>query len=96
MRVSSSTISTLTRLSRQYFGEDAELRLFGSRVNDQARGGDIDIQVIAPNASFRDEVFFLAAVDQQLDERVDLRVQRSDILLIDKIAAKNGVLLNAR
>ena len=94
MRISDSTIAILTSLSRKYFGENAELRLFGSRTNDKARGGDIDIQVIAPSATFRDEISFLAEVAQQLDERVDLRVQRNEKLLIDEIAMKNGVLLN--
>lgn len=94
MRISDSTIATLATLSRKYFGENAQLRLFGSRANDKARGGDIDIQIIAPNATFRDEISFLAEVDQQLDERVDLRVQRNEKLLIDEIAMKNGVLLN--
>lgn len=93
MRISNSTVATLIRLSQKHFGEDAALRLFGSRVNDAARGGDIDIQVTAPNATFQDEVAFLAEVDEELDERVDLRVQRGEKLLIDEIARESGVLL---
>jgi len=94
MRISKSTLETLSALSRKYFGENAPVRLFGSRLNDQARGGDIDIQIIAPHATFLDEVSFLAEVDQQLDERVDLRVQRNEALLIDEMALKHGVLIN--
>ncbi len=94
MRISQASIATLTALSQKYFGEDAPLRLFGSRLNDQARGGDIDIQIVAPHATFQDEILFLAEADQQLDERIDLRVQRAEQLLIDEIALKHGVLLN--
>ncbi len=94
MRISDSTAEILTRLARVHFGETAQVRLFGSRVHDEARGGDIDIQIIAPESSYRDEVFFLAAVEQYLDERVDLRVLRQRRLLIDDIAFKEGILLH--
>ena len=94
MRVSRKTIDILTNLARIHFGEAAQVRLFGSRTNDSARGGDIDIQVIAPDSTYRDEVSFLVDVERQLDERVDLRVQRGEKLLIDEIACKEGVLLN--
>ena len=93
MRISDSTFAILTSLSQKHFGEYAQLRLFGSRVNDNARGGDIDIHVIAPGATFRDEVAFLTDVNAHLDERVDLRVQRTDKLLIDDIALERGVVL---
>lgn len=96
MRVSQKTIDILTNLVRIHFGENAEMRLFGSRTDDLARGGDIDIQVVAPDATYRDEVSFLVDVERQLDERVDLRVQRGEKLLIDEIAHKEGVLLNGR
>ena len=95
MRISKTSIQTRFALTRKFFGENAPLRLFGYRLDDHARGGDIDIQIIAPQATFQDEVAFLAEVDQQLDERVDLRVQRNEVLLIDEIAVKQGALLNA-
>ncbi|MFI4939462.1 MAG: nucleotidyltransferase domain-containing protein [Burkholderiales bacterium] len=94
MRISDRTISILTDLARIHFGESAQVRLFGSRANDNARGGDIDIQIIAPNSTYRDEISYLVDVEQQLDERVDLRVQRDGPLLIDEIAAKEGILLH--
>ena len=94
MRISDKTVEILTKLAKTYFGEAAQVRLFGSRTNDLARGGDIDIQVIAPGSTYRDEISFLTAVEQQLDERVDLRVQRNSALLIDELAIKEGILLH--
>ena len=96
MRISDSTATTLAQLSRKHFGESAVVRLFGSRLNDSTRGGDIDIQVVAPGSSFRDEVAFLADVGLYLDERVDIRVQRGDAELIDQIAMQYGVPLHDR
>ncbi len=94
MRLTSNTIAILTNLTRKHFGDTAEVRLFGSRTNDSLRGGDIDIQIVAPNSTFRDEVLFLVDVESLLDERVDLRVQRGEPLMIDKIAFNEGILLN--
>ena len=94
MRLSKSTAKTLLRLSQKHFGVDAELRLFGSRVNDDVRGGDIDVHVIAPNSTIKDELAFLADTDAEIGERVDLRVQRTKKILIDEVAHKFGVLLN--
>jgi len=96
MRLSKETVAVLTNLAKTHFGESAPVRLFGSRTNDQARGGDIDIQIIAPNSTYRDEIAFLVDVERQLDERVDLRVQREDHLLIDEIAGQEGILLNGK
>ena len=96
MRVSNQTVAVLIKLAKTHFGESAQVRLFGSRTNDQARGGDIDLQIIAPNSTYRDEIAFLVDVEHQLDERVDLRVQRESRLLIDEIACKEGILLNGK
>ncbi|MDP2851284.1 MAG: nucleotidyltransferase domain-containing protein [Sulfuricurvum sp.] len=96
MRISSQTVSVLTELARAHFGASASIRLFGSRTNDLVRGGDIDIQIVAPGSTYRDEIAFLVEVERRLDERVDLRVQRESPLLIDEIAHQEGVLLNGR
>ena len=94
MRISDKTADVLISLAKRYFGDEAPLRLFGSRTNDNIRGGDIDLHIIAPKSTFRDELSFLAEVESQLDERVDLIVQRGSELLIDEVAIKEGILLH--
>jgi predicted nucleotidyltransferase len=94
MRIASDTIALLANLAKRHFGASAEVRLFGSRTNDVARGGDIDLHVVAPDSSFRDEIAFLVDVEGQLGERIDLRVQRGEQLLIDRLAHDKGILLN--
>ena len=56
MRLSANVATVLTRLAKKHFGEEAKVRLFGSRVDDSARGGDIDLQIFAPNSTYRDEI----------------------------------------
>ena len=45
MRLDPATIPLLIGEARAVFGDNAELWLFGSRVNDAAKGGDIDLYV---------------------------------------------------
>jgi hypothetical protein len=96
MRISDKTAHVLTSLAKKHFGEGVPVRLFGSRKHDHLRGGDIDIHIIAPKSTFRDELSFLADVECQLDERVDLRVLRDSTLLIDQVAIQEGILLSGR
>ena len=51
----------------------ARLLLFGSRVDDSKRGGDIDLLVITHTLGFPDKLQILADLHQQLgDQKIDL------------------------
>lgn len=43
MRLSSSQIQTIRKTAQRVLGGDVSVRVFGSRVNDTAKGGDIDL-----------------------------------------------------
>lgn len=45
MRLTDLTVSVIRHLVRQHFGDKANVYLFGSRVDDAKRGGDIDLYV---------------------------------------------------
>lgn len=45
MRLDSQHIAAIKRLAVEQFGAGARVRLFGSRVDDAARGGDVDLLV---------------------------------------------------
>ncbi len=47
MRLKSNEISAIQFLCRKYFGDEANAYLFGSRIYDELRGGDIDIFISA-------------------------------------------------
>jgi predicted nucleotidyltransferase len=43
MRLSSFEIASIVELVKKHFANNAEVYLFGSRVNDELKGGDIDL-----------------------------------------------------
>lgn len=45
MRLSPEDIGTIRRLVQARFGADVGIWLFGSRLDDAARGGDVDLYV---------------------------------------------------
>ncbi len=45
MRLSDADIAVIRALVRTRFGQDSRIWLFGSRLDDNARGGDIDLYV---------------------------------------------------
>jgi predicted nucleotidyltransferase len=81
------------------FGDDALVRLFGSRVDDSARGGDIDLHVEAngtPAELLDRELRLRARLMRRLGERrIDVVVHGRDRPLrpIDDHARRTGIAL---
>lgn len=99
MRLSESSKQVIRQTVNEVFGPDVEVRLFGSRVNDDARGGDIDLLVTShtPVAEAEQKSLRLVA-------RLQLRLgdQPIDVLVVDpdtpqqaihREAQRQGVLL---
>lgn len=42
MRLQSKEIQTIIQIAKDIYGETVQVYLFGSRLNDEKRGGDID------------------------------------------------------
>ena len=45
MRLSAAQTEVIVHCVRQQFGPDARVMLFGSRLDDTARGGDVDLLI---------------------------------------------------
>ena len=45
MRLQSKEIETILRVAKDIYGDDVRVYLFGSRLNDTKRGGDIDLLI---------------------------------------------------
>lgn len=80
MRISPETLRLIKELAIKYFGEDCEVKIFGSRIDDTKRGGDIDIYVETSKDVEPDiQAMFLAELKIKAgDQKIDLLVQRRD------------------
>lgn len=87
MRLDRDEINAIRQAAVETFHGDAEVRLFGSRTDDNARGGDIDlhIQTSTEQADFSHEIDFHRRLETYLDE------QRIDIILRDRNAPRAGI-----
>lgn len=94
MRLSNPARQTIVRSTREVFGADARVSLFGSRTDDAQRGGDIDLLVDLPRpdpASAKKSLTLAALLQQRLGD------QPIDILVVDpttplhRIARQSGI-----
>jgi uncharacterized protein len=86
MRLSEFEIACITNLAISHFGKDVQVFLFGSRTEDQKRGGDIDLFIRNINnekLEIRTKINFLTDLMLKLGE------QKIDVVL-DNPAAKNS------
>lgn len=51
MRLTEQEVATIKLAAREAFGDDAVVRLFGSRTDDTLEGGDVDLHVEAGPAT---------------------------------------------
>lgn len=73
---------------------DAAVFLFGSRANDAARGGDIDLLVLSGKIGLMDKLDILAELHGQLGEqKIDLVVFPDLSRPFARLAASQGVRL---
>jgi len=72
----------------------AAIYLFGSRADDSARGGDLDLLVFSREIDLWDRLDILADLHRKLGERqIDLVVYPDLSKPFARIAAREGVLL---
>lgn len=100
MRLSTDQIRTIKQEAENFFGSGAEVWLFGSRVDDAQRGGDVDLYVrpavADPERLASARFAFLARLKRRLgDRKIDLVLQREggDELPIYTLAREQGVRL---
>ena len=92
MRLRRQEIAAISRVLDAHLKKrSATLYLFGSRTQDQLKGGDIDLLVLAPAATSKDlrakKHFLLAELKQELGD------QRIDLTLADPVKARQDPFL---
>jgi predicted nucleotidyltransferase len=93
MRLSSQEIETIKGIVKNA-DHDAQIYLFGSRVDDKKRGGDIDVLIFSLNLNDDDKYKIKHDLWDQLGEqKIDIIIARDDSDPFTRIALREAVLL---
>lgn len=75
MRLSQNEISAIKK-NVLHFDSDAKIYLFGSRTDDKAKGGDIDVLVISDKIGFTEKTKIRLGIFKEIEEqKLDLVVK---------------------
>ena len=76
LRLTTSEISVI-KSSINSFDEQAKIYLFGSRVDDKLKGGDIDLLVLSEKILQRDTYLLKAKIFRTLEEqKIDIIIKK--------------------
>ena len=96
MRLTAEERRKIREQVNHVFGEGSRVFLFGSRVDDTKKGGDIDL-FIEPTYlrnEFEQKISLLTKLHLALGEqKIDIIVAKDENRLIEQEARKNGELL---
>jgi predicted nucleotidyltransferase len=101
MRLTDFQRQTICESAKNNFVKDTQVWLFGSRVNDQAKGGDIDLYIEPQTQKSSDlisaKLQFLRELHKKIGyQKIDVVLRRVDStvdLPVYRIAKQTGVLL---
>lgn len=95
MRLTPQQIEIIRHAAEEAFGPNTRVLLFGSRVDDSKRGGDIDLLISPANAdqALVRKLRFLVLLERQLGERkIDVVMESpNDCRPIVQVARATGV-----
>jgi len=95
MRLSKYYIDVINSKFKHIF-TSGEIYLFGSRVDDTKKGGDIDLYLVLDEHSnlFRKKIKFLSQIKKELGEqKIDVIFNENKDRLIEQEALKWGIKL---
>jgi len=89
MRLTQNEIKSMIAVFGSIVSETCELRLFGSRVDDNAKGGDIDLLLVVPSDTDKSQYLYNKATilnnlkNEIGDQKIDLTIATSNDLSTD-------------
>lgn len=98
MRLKSEEINAVKQAALNYFGSDAKVYIFGSRVSDVKKGGDIDIYIetcLRTDEYIKKKIPFKLELYKKIGEqKIDVVVNNfTDHQYIYEVAKKEGVMI---
>nr|MBS0022444.1 nucleotidyltransferase domain-containing protein [Gammaproteobacteria bacterium] len=93
MRLSEREIDAIRRAAREHFGQDVRVWLFGSRIDDTLKGGDIDL-LVETTQPLADRLMRAARMNAAL--QLTIGEQRIDVLTVDPAVTPQPIHMNAR
>jgi predicted nucleotidyltransferase len=96
VRLKTEDIKIIKTLTALFFGEASHVFLFGSRVDDSKKGGDIDLymEVEDKHHLFERKIKFLARLKRAIgDQKIDLVFNEDSSRLIEQEIKKWAVRL---
>jgi len=96
MRLLAGEKESIVRIAHHCFGVNTEVILFGSRVRDDLRGGDIDLLIIPERPldnSYEKKLAFRSVLKEEIgDQKIDVILgSRADSRLVVQYALLEGV-----
>ncbi len=74
--------------------QQAEVYLFGSRTDDQKKGGDIDLFIISDKIDFNEKLLLKICIKEKIgDQKIDLVTSHGKHDLFAKVALENAIKL---
>jgi predicted nucleotidyltransferase len=95
MRLNENYIKTIKKSFSEVFVK-GEIYLFGGRVDDSKKGGDIDLYLVVEDKInlFKNKIKFLAKIKRELGEqKIDVIFNLDENRLIEKEAKQWGIKL---
>jgi uncharacterized protein len=78
MRLSNEEIKVIKSVIEE-FDPKAEVKLYGSRVDDAKKGGDIDLLIISNKITFSEKLSILIKLKENIgDQKIDLLIYDPD------------------
>jgi predicted nucleotidyltransferase len=95
MRLTEFEVQAIKQSAREVFGAGVGVALFGSRVDDAQRGGDIDLYIkTATGNNLAHKINFLISLEQKIGEqKIDVVMATDENRPIEQQALKNGIWL---
>ncbi|MGH2575958.1 MAG: nucleotidyltransferase domain-containing protein [Ignavibacteria bacterium] len=91
MRLKENELSAIKK-TISGFDPKAKIFLFGSRTDDEKKGGDIDVLILSEKINLGDKIKILKTLNNSIGEqKIDIVIAKDDSKPFIKLALEKGV-----